>query len=164
MPTARWSGLDNPDGTGRNIEPEEKCMAALKFNQLGVLLLSACTSTAPPGTVDLHNSASGCMKIADYSLSQKNDPVMLSIKLGAVLPDDSCPCKSSLIKYSAFQTIEGQASPLLEGNFSILGITQIELPIATQQRLIFKDSPVTITFSCFGASSLSSITKRSAGQ
>lgn len=125
-------------------------MAAPKLSLLGALLLSACASASSPGAVDINNTISGCMKITDYSLAQKSEPVILSIKLGAALPDDSCPCKSSLIKYSAFQTIEGQASPLLEGNFSILGITQIKLPIVTQQRLIFKDTPVTVTFSCFG--------------
>jgi hypothetical protein len=129
-----------------------KLMAALKFSHIGALLLSACASASTPGAVGIDNTISGCIKIAESSLSQKNDPVILSIKLGAALPDDDCPCKSSLIKYSAYQTIEGERSSLLEGHFSNLGITQVELPIATQQRLIFKDSPVTVTLSCFGAS------------
>lgn len=92
------------------------------------------------------------MRISNYFLAQKNDLVVLSLEFEAASADAACPCKSSLIQYSAFQTIEGQTSPRLESNFSILGISQVELPIATQQRLIFKDSPVTVTFSCFGAS------------
>lgn len=123
-------------------------MAALKFSHIGALLLSACASASPPGTFDIHNSINGCMKISDYSLLQKNDPVILHLEFEAASPDTACPCKSFLIQYSAFQKIEGQNSTLLEGNFSILGTTQIELPIATQQRLIFKDAPVTVTFSC----------------
>lgn len=125
-------------------------MAVPKFSHIGALLLSACASAHPPGSIDINNTISGCMQIAESSLSQKNDPVILSIKLSAALPDDGCPCKSSLIRYSAFQTIDGGRSLLMESNFSILGINQIELPIATQQRLIFKDTPVTVTFSCLG--------------
>jgi Uncharacterized protein conserved in bacteria len=115
---------------------------------IGAISLSACASASPPGAVEIDNSISGCIKISNYSLAQKNDPVILSLKSAAALPDADCPCKSSLIRYSAYQTIEGQKSTLLESSFSILGITQIELPIATQQKLIFKDAPVAVSFSC----------------
>lgn len=88
------------------------------------------------------------MRISNYFLAQKNDLVVLSLEFEAASADAACPCKSSLIQYSAFQTVEGRKSILLESNFSILGISQIKLPVATQQRLIFEDSPVTVTFSC----------------
>lgn len=126
-------------------------MAALKFSYLGAFLLSGCAFASSAGSIDINNTINGCLKIIDYSLSQNSDPVIMSIELDAASLDTSCPCKSSLIKYAAAQTIEGQTSPLIEGNFSTLGSNQINLPIAAQQRLILKDSPVTITFSCFGA-------------
>lgn len=101
---------------------------------------SACASAPSPGAIDIHNTIDGRMKISDYFLSQKNDPVILSIELGVTSLGKDCPCKSSLVKYSALQKkIDGQTSPLLEGKFSIFGITKIELPIAIQPRLIFKD-------------------------
>jgi hypothetical protein len=77
------------------------------------------------------------MKITGHSLTQGNEPVILSFELDTPENDADCPCKSPLIHYSASQIIDGQTSPLLEGNFSILGIKQIELPIAAQQRLAF---------------------------
>lgn len=126
-------------------------MAALKFSYIGALLLSGCAFASSTGTIDINNTISGCMKVTGYSLSQKSDPVIMSIELDSAPPNTDCPCKSSLIKYSAAQTIEERTSPLIEGNFSIVGNNQINLPIATQQRLIFKDTPVTVTFSCFGA-------------
>jgi len=122
-------------------------MAALKFSYLGALLLTGCAFASSSGTIDINNTISGCMKVTGYSLSQKNDPVIMSIELDASPPHTDCPCKSSLINYSATQTIEEQTSPRIEGNFSILEVTQIELPIAVQQRLIFKELPVSVTFS-----------------
>lgn len=111
-------------------------MLPRKFSIIFALWL--CTSAAADEqNIQIKNSVDGCMKITGHSLAQENEPVILSLKLDAPANNANCPCKSSLIQYSASQIIDGQTSPLLEGNFSILGIKQIELPIAAQQRLAF---------------------------
>jgi hypothetical protein len=81
-------------------------------------------------------------------LDTSKEPVLATASISTKTANTDCPCKSALMKYTAFQKKDGNTFNLLSGQFSILGKESVVLPIAVQKQLIFPDTLVHLSLSC----------------
>lgn len=124
-------------------------MEALKFSILITVLLCACAYSEQNSEIAIDdNAVKGCIKITKKSVNLGQDPIMLSLSIDPEDNLESCPCKSSLMKYSAYQIQGEDISHLVDANFSSLGVNQISLPVAVQGRLLFQKMPIHVRISC----------------
>ncbi|WP_226662377.1 DUF2195 family protein [Microbulbifer aggregans] len=121
-------------------------MVALRSSVFFVLILCACVHTAQGGNVSIDTSVDACFRLNDVSLDMSVEPVILSASVTPAIASGSCPCKSALFKYSAYQN--GANSSLITGVFTTLGKEVVSLPVAAQTQLIFPDQGLTINLAC----------------
>ena len=69
-------------------------------------------------------------------------------KLGASEKTHACTCKAALYTYAVHQNNEDTRNNLIEGIFTSLYKERVQLPLAVQTQLIYKDEPLRVTFSC----------------
>jgi hypothetical protein len=116
-------------------------MAALRFSVLAIFLLCACAHSPPQKSVEVESLVSGCFTFSKVILDTTKEPVLAIASINQETAHADCPCKSAVMKYSAFQKKDGNNFNLLSGQFSILGQETFVLPIADQKQLIFQIYP-----------------------
>ena len=124
-------------------------MAVLRFSILTALFLCSCAHSQQLKNVEVKSSVEGCFSFKALSVEMNKDPLLLVAEIKSATANSDCPCKSAVMKYTASQNRGGEVSNLLSGQFSVLGKEKITLPIAVQKELIFKDSPIHISLSCY---------------
>ncbi len=123
-------------------------MAAPKFSFLALLLLCSCAQSQPQQALEIESLVDGCFTTGSITLDVTKEPVLATALIRSNTATADCPCKSAVMKYTAFQKKDGSAFNLISGQFSALGKSSIVLPIAVQKQLIFPDTPIRITLSC----------------
>lgn len=122
-------------------------MAAQKYKLIASLLVVSCSSLSASPSLVLDNKISGCFVASKPEFQSSGEMTTVQISVSEPAKFD-CPCKTALVSYSATQTQQGNVSRLLSGSFTALGKETVVLPIAVQEQLIFKDSPVDLSFKC----------------
>lgn len=122
-------------------------MAAQKYKLIASLLVVSCSNLNANPNLILHNNISGCFVASEPEFKASGEMSTAQISVSDSEKFD-CPCKSALVSYSATQTQQGNISTLLTGTFTTLGKETVVLPVAVQNQLIFKDSPVNLSFKC----------------
>lgn len=125
-------------------------MAALRFSFLAILFLSSCAHSQAPKNVVIESQVEGCFSLNVLDFDKTKEPLLLTASISSKTETGECPCKSALMKYSAFQKKDGNIFNLLSGQFSVLGKEKIVLPIAVQKQLVFPDVPIHLSLSCAG--------------
>lgn len=123
-------------------------MAAQKFSILALFLLCACAHSQPQKSIEVESVVDGCFAVNNIILDATKEPVLASASITPKTANIDCPCKSAVMKYTAFQKKDGNTFNFLSGQFSILGKESIVLPIAVQKQLIFPDIPIHLSLSC----------------
>ena len=124
-------------------------MIIKKVSLLIAISLSAYTQSATPQNLIIKNNAKDCFTLTvTNQLESNKDPVLLNASIDPAQNGQECPCKSALMKYSAYQEIEEDILTLISGNFSILSREKLMLPVAAQGNLIFADHPVILSITC----------------
>lgn len=121
-------------------------MAALRFNVLAIFLLCSCAHSQSQKDVTVESQVDGCFTFNNITLDLSKEPLLATASIKTANAD--CPCKSAVMKYTAFQKKDGNTFTLLSGQFSILGKESVALPIAVQKQLIFSDKPIHLSLSC----------------
>ena len=125
-------------------------MAVLKNNILilASLLVSSCAYSNSQAPVIFENIVAGCFILVDENLDVDKEPVTVTFSVGAGSKDLDCPCKSALMKFTAYQKLETGTSDLLSGYFTAHGKKSVVLPVAVQNQLIFPAVPIRVLISC----------------
>lgn len=123
-------------------------MAAPRFSILAIILLCSCAQSQPPKNVEVESLVDSCFTFNNITLDASKEPVLATASISQKTANTDCPCKSALMKYTAFQKKDGNTFNLLSGQFSILGKESVVLPIAVQKQLIFPDTPIHLSVSC----------------
>lgn len=124
-------------------------MMIQKISLFVAISLSAYAQSATPQDLIIKNNAKGCFTLrVTNQLEPSKDPVLLSASIDPARDGQECPCKSALMKYSAYQEIEEDILTLISGNFSILSREKLMLPVTAQGNLIFADHPVILSITC----------------
>jgi hypothetical protein len=129
-------------------------MAALQYNLLALasLLISSYAHSNSQNPVIFKNEVMGCFTLVDENLDIDKEPVTVTVSVGAGGKDLDCPCKSALMKFTAYQELETGTSGLLSGYFAAHGKKSVVLPVAVQNQLIFPLAPIRILISCSNSS------------
>lgn len=123
-------------------------MAAAKFSVLAIFLLCSCAHSQSQKNVEVESLVDGCFTFTNITLDVTKEPVLATASINLKPENAECPCKSAVMKYTAFQKNDGNTFELLSGQFSILGKESVVLPIAAQKQLIFPDIPIHLSLSC----------------
>jgi hypothetical protein len=123
-------------------------MAVPRFSVLILFLLCSCAHSQPKKNIEVRSLVDGCFNFNNIILDTTQDPVLATASITPKTSNADCPCKSAVMKYTAYQKRNGNTFNLLSGQFSILGKERVVLPIAAQQQLIFQDTPIHISLSC----------------
>ena len=126
-------------------------MAAPKFSVLALFILCSCAHSQPQKSIEVESLVDGCFTLSNVTLDATKEPVLATALISQKIANAECPCKSALMKYTAFQNKDGNTFNLLSGQFSILGKESIILPIAVQKQLIFPEVPIHLFLSCGGS-------------
>ena len=124
-------------------------MAVLRFSILTALFLCSCAHSQQLKNVEVKSNVEGCFSFKAISFDMKVEPLLLMAEISSVTANRDCPCKSAVMKYTASQNRGGEISNLLSGQFSVIGKEKLTLPIAVQKEIVFKDSPIQISLSCY---------------
>ena len=124
-------------------------MAVLRFSILTALFLCSCAHSQQLKNVEVKSNVEGCFSFKALSFDLSKEPLLLIAEINSTAANNDCPCKSAIMKYTASQKRDGEISNLLSGQFSVLGKEKITLPIAVQRELVFKDSPIQLSLSCY---------------
>jgi len=124
-------------------------MAALRFSILTALFLCSCAHSQQLKNVEVKSNVEGCFSFKALSFDMNKEPLLLVAEIKSAAANSDCPCKSAVMQYTALQNRSGEVSNLLSGQFSVLGKEKVTLPIAVQKELVFKDSPIQISLSCY---------------
>lgn len=123
-------------------------MVALKFRLCFVALCSACAIAATKPEVTLQNHVEGCFSVKGIELDNSGESINAILEVDSNVNSD-CPCKSALMRYNSYQNIdESVKETLVSGSFSVLGKSNIELPLAIQENLIHQNIPVYLSITC----------------
>lgn len=114
----------------------------LRFSVLVIFFLCSCAHSQPQKNIEVTNLVEGCFTLNNITLDIGKEPVLAAASINPKTANADCPCKSAIMKYSAFQKKDGNTFNLLSGQFSILGKDSVVLPIAVQKQLIFSDAPI----------------------
>lgn len=123
-------------------------MAAPRFSVLAALLLSACAHSQAEKNIKVESLVDSCFTFSNITLDASKEPVLATASISQKTANTDCPCKSALMKYTAFQNKDGNIFNLLSGQFSTLGKESVVLPIAVQKQLIFPDTPIHLSVAC----------------
>lgn len=123
-------------------------MAARRFSVLAIVLFCSCAHSQSQKGVIVESQVDGCFTSNNITLDVSTEPVLVTASINSKTANADCPCKSAVIKYTAFQKKDGNTFNLLSGQFSILGKESVVLPIAAQKQLIFPDMPIHLSLSC----------------
>ena len=123
-------------------------MVAPKFSVLALLFLCSCAQSQPQQSVEIESLVDGCFTAGSFALDATKEPVLATASITSNTATADCPCKSAVMKYTAFQKKDGNTFNLISGQFSVLGKENIALPIAVQKQLIFPNIPIRISLSC----------------
>ncbi len=123
-------------------------MAALRFSFLAILFLCSCAHSQAPKNIVIESQVGGCFSFNTLDFEKNKEPLLLTASINSKTETGECPCKSALMKYTAYQKKDGNIFNLLSGQFSVLGKEKIVLPIAVQKQLVFKDAPIYVSLSC----------------
>jgi len=124
-------------------------MAVLRFSILTVLFLCSCAHSQQLKNVEVKSNVEGCFSFKALSLDMNKEPLLIVAEIKSATANGDCPCKSAVMKYTASQNRGGEVYNLLSGQFSVLGKEKVTLPIAVQRELVFKDSPIQLSLSCY---------------
>ena len=123
-------------------------MAAPKFSILALFLLCSCAHSQPQQSMKVESLVDGCFTFSNITLDITKEPVLATASIKPATENADCPCKSAVMKYSAFHKKDGNTFNLLSGQFSVLGKENVVLPIAVQKQLIFQDAAIHLSLSC----------------
>jgi hypothetical protein len=123
-------------------------MTALRFSIFAIFLLSPYVHAQPQKDIKVESLVDGCFTISNIELDTSKEPVLAAASINHNTANADCPCKSALMKYTAFQKKDGNTFNLLSGQFSVLGKDSVVLPVAVQKQLIFSDTPICLSLSC----------------
>lgn len=123
-------------------------MAAPRFSVLAALLLCACAHSQAEKNIEVESQVDSCFTFSNITLDTSKEPVLATASISQKTANTDCPCKSAVMKYTAFQKKTDNTFNLLSGQFSILGKESLVLPIAVQKQLIFPDAPIHLSISC----------------
>src|SRR5687767_77750 len=96
-------------------------MAAPRFSILAIFLLCSCAHSQPQRSVEVESLVDGCFTFSKVILDATKEPVLATALVTDKTANTDCPCKSAMMKYSAFQKKDGNTFNLISGQFSILG-------------------------------------------
>lgn len=113
-------------------------MAAPKFSVLTLFLFCLSAHSQSQQNIKVESLADGCFTFQNIALDATKEPVLATASIKTKTENTDCPCKSAVMKYSAFQKKDGDTFNLLSGQFSILGKESVVLPVASQKQLIFR--------------------------
>ena len=122
-------------------------MVERKLTPLFVLIVCSCVHTGAYTGVIINNEAQGCFGFSKMGID-KGEPVILTLEVRDKDISEACQCKSALLKYTASQTIDGNISELMTGNFTALNKNKVSLPVSVQSQLIFMELPLTVRIEC----------------
>ena len=123
-------------------------MAAPKFSILTLFLFCFSAHSQSQQNIKVESLVDGCFTFQNIILDATKEPVLATALIKTKTENADCPCKSAVIKYSAFQKKDGNTVNLLSGQFSILGKESVVLPVASQKQLIFPDTPIHLSLAC----------------
>lgn len=123
-------------------------MAAPRFSILAIILLCSCAHSQPPKNVEAESLVDSCFTFSNITVDASKEPVIATASISQKTANTDCPCKSALMRYTAFQKSDDNTFELLSGQFSILGKERVILPIAVQKQLILPDNPIHLSLSC----------------
>lgn len=123
-------------------------MAASRFSIFALCLLSFCVYAQHQKNIEVESQVDDCFSFDNIAIDEGKELVLLNGRINLKAANANCPCKSAVMKYSAFQKKDGSSFNLLSGQFSILGKKSVTLPIAVQKQLIFPDMPIYLSLSC----------------
>lgn len=78
-------------------------MAAQKFSILALFLLCACAHSQPQKNIEVESVVDGCFAVNNIILDATKEPVLASASITPKTANTDCPCKSAVMKYTAFQ-------------------------------------------------------------
>ena len=122
---------------------------ASRFTVTLIFFLCSCAHSQQLKNVEIKSNVEGCFSFKVLSFDMNKELLLLVAEIKSATANSDCPCKSAIMKYTASQKRDGEISNLLSGQFSVLGKEKITLPIAVQKELVFKDSPIQISLSCY---------------
>ena len=125
-------------------------MVALKYSISAVLLLMGCASLSHSEDVSIESLVTGCFGLNNLKLLRNQEPIVLTADVEINGDQATCPCKSAVTNYSVFQMVDGIQTDMLSGNFTVLGKSDVTLPVAAQSELLLAGAPVVISLSCGG--------------
>lgn len=123
-------------------------MAAPKFSVLAFILLCSCANSQSRQNIQVESLVDGCFTFSKVMLDVTQEPILATAPIKPAAENSDCPCKSAIMKYTAFQKKDGNTLDLLSGQFSVLGKERVVLPVAVQKQLIFPDTPIRLSLSC----------------
>jgi len=123
-------------------------MATSRLEALAIILLCFSAHSQSQQNIKMESLVDGCFTFQNIIVDATKEPVLATALIKTKTENADCPCKSAVIKYSAFQKKDGNTVNLLSGQFSILGKESVVLPIAVQQQLIFPDTPIHLSLAC----------------
>lgn len=123
-------------------------MAALKFSVLTIFFLCSCAHSQHQKSVKVESLVDGCFTFNNITLDVSKEPVLATASINLKPANADCPCKSALMKYTAFQKNDGNIFELLSSQFSTLDKESVVLPIAVQKQLIIQDTAIYLSLSC----------------
>lgn len=123
-------------------------MATPKFSVLALFLFCLSAQSQSQQSIKVESLVDGCFTFQNITLDAIKEPVLVAASIKTKTENTDCPCKSAVMKYSAFQNKDGNTFNLLSGQFSILGKESVVLPVAVQRQLIFSDTPIRLSLAC----------------
>ncbi len=123
-------------------------MAAPKFSVLTLFLFCLSAHSQSQQNIKVESLVDGCFTFQNIIVDATKEPVLATASIKTKTENTDCPCKSAVMKYSAFQKKDGDTFNLLSGQFSILGKESVVLPVASQKQLIFPDTPIHLSLAC----------------
>lgn len=121
-------------------------MVALRFSVLALFFLCACAQSQQ--ALKVKSLVDGCFTVGRITLDETNEPVLATASINSSTATADCPCKSAVMAYTVSQKKDGNTFTLISGQFSALGKTSIDFPIAVQKQLVFPNTPILIAFAC----------------
>ena len=120
-------------------------MAALRHSLLLCMFVSGCYASQPETAIT--NNLSNCIEIKNSVISLKDSIPVLKIQYKEIKRTSECGCKSMISTYKSHAILNGHSSLLIGGQVLLTGKQNVEIPIATDKRLIGQ-AKVNLTLSC----------------
>ena len=126
-------------------------MAEQKFKSLWLFVfLVSCSTSAVQPVLEVDNSLSDCLYIANHGIRDKSGTLHMAAKLDSKQPIGYCGCKSALVSYRTYMIENKEAHQINTGTFNSLDldIDTIELTKLNDAK---EDQTLKLSLGCAGS-------------